>query len=407
MRLFNEPKPEYKLFDLTARDISEIEIKKSLSKNCYITDGTDNYSGFILCNKHDTQTICEVTFYPSSESGLYIPRLTFSKIKPSTGGVKDAQNPEKVRIAFDGSEEGVAEFWKMIGFLANFKDLVDLGEFKRNYKVVGIDEIVLKLKDLGEAERVKEIIEYAKRSGVQLDDLVESALHTKRKAILAQFKKMLEDEKCIAEYRAQNAAEITVQGDEAAWHHFLKKNDWLLGLNLDIRFIADFTDEVSVGNPDTSGKGNPKADLMGVSDYTVLVELKTPKTEIFTANKSKDARAGTWSFTQPFIEGFSQCLAQKFHWDKESRGKDLVKDGKVLSREQTRTVDPKTIYIVGHKEEQLPRASTEADVLVKRDTFERFRRNNRNVEIITYDELYDRADFIVNGGKDKTEVGGN
>jgi hypothetical protein len=244
-----EPKLEFKLFDLTTRDLSEIEIKKSISKNCYITDGTDYYNGFILCNKTDTQTVCEVAFYESSKSGLYIPRLTFSKTKTSTGEIKNSQNPAKVRIAFDGSEDGVEEFWKMIGFLSSFKDLVDLGEFKGNYKVVGIDEIVLKLKDLDEADRIKEIIEYASRSGVKLDDLVDTALHSKRKTALAEFKKMLDDEKCVEEYRTRNSKDISGTGSEAVWHHFLRENDWLLGLNLDIRFIADFTDEVSVGNP--------------------------------------------------------------------------------------------------------------------------------------------------------------
>jgi hypothetical protein len=33
---------------------------------------------------------------------------------------------------------------------------------------------------------------------------------------------------------------------------------------------------------------------------------------------------------------------------------------------------------------------------MKLQTFELFRRDSRNVEILTYSELYDRADFIVN-----------
>ncbi len=395
--ILHDDKPEYKLFDLTTRDISEIEIKKSVLGHCYITDGKENYSGFILSQKKDTQTICEVVFFPSSQNGLYIPRLTFSKIRPSTGEAKDSQNAEKVRIAFDGSGEGVNEFWKMIGFLSSFKELVDLGEFKSKYKVVGADEVVLHLKDLAEADRIKELVSYAQRSGVKIEDLVGTALHAKRKATLAEFRQLLDDPKYFAEYKENNKADIKGAGEEAVWHHFLKSNDWLLGVNLDIRFIADFTDEVSVGNPDTANRDNPKADLMGLSDYTVLVELKTPNTDIFTAEKTSDARAGTWSFTQPFIEGFSQCLAQKSHWDKESKGKDLVKDGEILSQEKIRTVDPKTIYIVGNKQREIPSDSMQKDVIVKRDTFERFRRNNRSVEIMTYDELYERADFIVNG----------
>jgi len=33
----------------------------------------------------------------------------------------------------------------------------------------------------------------------------------------------------------------------------------------------------------------------------------------------------------------------------------------------------------------------------KRDTFESFRRNSRNIDIVTYDELYERASVIIHG----------
>lgn len=394
---FDDGKPEYKLFDLTTRDLSELEIKRSLSRHCYITDGTDHYSGFILCKKKGVQTTCDVVFFPSSTSGLYIPRLTFSKVNTATGEVKDSKNPLKVRIAFDGSEDGVNEFWKMIGFLASFKDLVDLGEFRSRYKVVGANEVVLRLKSLEESERIRELVEYAKRSGVRIEDFADNAMQRERKEVLAQFKLMMDDTANVLAYREKHREEITTTGEEAVWHHFLKNNDWLLGMNLDIRFIADFTDEVSVGNPDTANRDNPRADLMGLADYTVLVELKTPETKLFTEKKTTAARAGTWSFSSDFVEGFSQCLAQKFDWDKESKGKNLVKDGMVIDQDKVRTVDPKVVFIVGNKETEISVASRVKSDLVKRDTFERFRRNNRNVEIITFDELYDRADFIVNG----------
>ncbi len=397
MGLTIKEKPDYKLFDITTRDLSEIEIKKSFSDNCYITDGNNNYSGFLLCNKKDTQTICDVVFFPSSKSGLYIPRLTFSKIKVSTGEEKDSQGPAKVRISFNGSDEGIDEFWKMIGFLSSFKELVDLGEFTGKYKIVGMNDVVLHLRDLTEADRIKEIVSYAQESGVKIEDLVDTALQKNRKETLTIFNKLLNEADYLSQYRENYKAEIKGAGEEAIWHHFLKENNWLLGINLDIRFIEDFTDEVSVGNPGTDNRDNPKVDLMGLSDYTVLVELKTPSTNIFTTQKTSDARAGTWSFTQAFIEGFSQCLAQKSYWDKESKGKDLVKDGEVLSQEHIRTVDPKTIYIVGDKKREMPTSSIEKNTHIKRDTFERFRRNNRNVEILTYDELYERAYFILNG----------
>src|SRR4051812_15731820 len=96
---FAEEKVEYKLFDLTKRDISEIKINKSHSSHCYITDDKEYFSGFILCDKKDTQTICDVVFFPSSMNGLYIPRLTFYKIRKKTSEVKESKNPEKVIVS--------------------------------------------------------------------------------------------------------------------------------------------------------------------------------------------------------------------------------------------------------------------------------------------------------------------
>lgn len=385
------------LFDLTTKDIADVQIKKGVSSQCYITDGANFYSGFILCNKKDTQTTCDVAFYPSSKSGLYIPRLTFSKIKLSTGEPKAALKPDKVRIAFDGSDEGIDEFWRMIGFLSSFKDLVDLGAFKSRYKIVGIEDVVIQLKDLEEAERVKELLEYARRSGVDLTDLAQSAMFKQREKILKRFKLLLDEPATIQMYESKFKTEMNGNGEEAVWHHFLKTNNWLLGLNLDIRFVQDFVDEVSTGNPDTANRNNPKVDMLGYSDYTVLVELKTPNTEIFTPKKTTHARAGTWSFSSPFIEGFSQCLAQKSAWDRESRGKDLMKDGKVINQNMIRTVDTKAVFVIGNKQKELPMESADKEIIVQRDTFERFRRSNRIVEIITYDELYNRASYVVHG----------
>lgn len=285
----------------------------------------------------------------------------------------------------------------MINFLSRFKSLVDLGGFEDKYKVANTDDIIIKLKDLPEQKRIKEIIKYATESGIELSTLAQIAILDERKKTLTIFNELLNTTGYTENYKKENG--ITKQGEEAVWHFFLKKHEWLLGLNLDIKFIQDFVDEPSVGNPNTENKGNPNPDLMGVSDYTVLVELKTSNTPFFTEKKTSEARAKTWSFTSEFIEGFSQCLSQKSEWDKNSKTKDLIKDKKILNQNIHRTADTKTIYIVGNKKKELPTDSDDVDIIIKRDTLELFRRNNRNIEIISYDELYERANFIVNGIK--------
>ena len=42
-------------------------------------------------------------------------------------------------------------------------------------------------------------------------------------------------------------------------------------------------------------------------------------------------------------------------------------------------------------------ASNELEAKIKMKTFELYRRDSRNIDIVTYDELYERAQFIVEG----------
>jgi len=59
-----------------------------------------------------------------------------------------------------------------------------------------------------------------------------------------------------------------------------------------------------------------------------------------------------------------------------------------------RTLDPKIIFIIGNRSKEFPLDKSQ-DSIVKNETFERFRRNNKHIDIITFDELYERAKYIV------------
>ena len=391
------------LFDLTKNDIKTIGIfKNPMDSNCYIAE-IDNkikiYTGFILRNGPRAQTICGVSFYPSSESGKNIPRLEFKVIKTKTGDVKESSSSDFVRIAFNytGDDgDGCDEFWEMINFLSGFKDLVDVGSFKGKYKVVDTGDYIAVFKTKTEVEQVRELSKMIQDSGLT-DSTIRKALSDKRKDSLVVFEQLLIEKVSFDKYKEKHS--IKEAGEECVWHHFLESNPWILGLSVDIRFIREFYPEVKVGIPNTVGSGSPEVDMVGIRDYTVLVELKTSETEIFTERKSNTSRANTWSFSEKFIDGVSQCLGQKFDWDKKHRTKDLINSvtEEILSQDEIRTVDPKTIFIIGNKKKQLPQDLKTQENFWKRDTFERFRRNSRNVEVITYDELYERAYFIVNG----------
>ena len=81
--------------------------------------------------------------------------------------------------------------------------------------------------------------------------------------------------------------------------------------------------------------------------------------------------------------------------DKNYAIKNFINEnGERLDKNTTLTMDPKTIFIIGTRSREFPHDKIEEHHL-KSTTFELFRRNNRNIEIITFDELFERAFHIV------------
>lgn len=382
-------------FDLINGDLSTLEIVEvNGGGNCYIRskDGYIRYDSFVLDKNTRTTILCELTFFPSSLTHRYIPRPVFRKVK--NDGTDQTCRGEAIRI--DISEGNtVQRFWKLIGFLGSFKEIVDTDSFDRKYQVLDKDYASI-LKSLGTPE-ILEFISRLIKDGKLSSENLNSIVYETRKKVLKRYLWLLRNR---TDNNGKTAYErykehYKLKGDEAVWHHFFKKNDWILGLNADIRFIADIIDEPKVGVEDSKGRRNPKADFLGISNYTTLIELKTPGTPLFKQVRGSNSRSDTWEFSSEFISGVSQCLGQKFSLDESYLYKEIVNaEGEIISKEKVFNADVKAIFIIGNRYAQFPHDNV-VDNNIKSKTFEFFRRNNRNVEIITYDELFERAYHIV------------
>ena len=398
MPLIKISDPTFKnIFNLVDEDIDQLEIREHYNKDkCLIKNkNIDNfyYNSFILDKNSKTKILCIVTFYRSSKTGKYLPRLTFKKIDLESNDREIAMT-KPIIIAFAKSEQSLI-FWKLIGFLNRFKEIVDLGDFDKSFQVVTKDTYFIEFKDKNEKQKFEELKELWKLSGLK-ENAIRSLVFENRKENIKTFYYLLKNKL----YHSKNVLDAykekyELKGDEAVWHHFLKKNDWILGLNVDIKFIRDFYDEQKVGIENSLGKGSPKSDMLGISDYTTLIELKHANTKIFTINKSSKSRSNTWDFSQDFIEGISQCLGQKFSIEKSYENKNFINDtNKRLDKNKYKTLDPKTVFIIGNRKVQFPH-TLDNDNIIKSETFERFRRNNRNLDIITFDELFERSYHLV------------
>lgn len=382
------------IFDLIERDLAEIEIKETYAQDkCIIWDLADSgkaYNCFLISQNSKSRTICEVSFHKSSQTKKYLPRLLFKRIA-SNGDLQSTRSKDKVTIKFDESEDAI-RFWKFIGFLFNYKDLVDVGEFENSFQVVSKEAYILEFTDKNELEKIQDLKELIGISDLNYNQLKTLTFENRKRNLKAFYYLLKNIRESHQKYRDKFE---TPQGEEHIWHHFLQSNDWILGLNADLRFITDFLDEQKVGIENSVGSESPKVDLLGISEFTTLIELKHTTADIFKANKSK-GRANTWDFTTDFIEGISQCLGQKNELEKSYETKVFLdSEKKRLPKDGIETIDPKALLLISNKKREFPINELDNTNILKNKTLERFRRNNRNIDVLTFDELFERAYQIV------------
>jgi PKD repeat protein len=135
---------------------------------------------------------------------------------------------------------------------------------------------------------------------------------------------------------------------------------------------------------------------IGDNYFTTFVELKTPNTELFVNSDSGKNRSGSWSLSNKLIYGVSQILEQK------ASGQIKLEKEPYNDKEEKITqkgYDSKCILVVGNLRNEIENSTDTTKIKeIKKKTFELYRRDSRNIEILTFDELYYRANYICNKG---------
>lgn len=282
------------------------------------------------------------------------------------------------------SFEKLAQFLAMLSEL----DLANLNE--RRFQLtegqgLGISaEVEKTLKTLLIQPDGQRIVEELVKSGlITSHDIVNLGY---RKQQLSVFEKLLRSSGAVEEYARENG--VRLDQPEKAWQHFFKRNEWIFGFGLDYRFLGILQDEAEVGVPDISGSNSPTTDFLAATKhFTMLVELKLPGTTLFSSRRN---RSGTWKLSTDLYDAVSQILEQKASWQVRSAINAVTRDGNIIDQ---RTVDPKALLIIGS--DTAFQAENVRDQQLKLRTFELFRRDTRNIDVVTYTELFERASFIV------------
>ncbi|SRR6266550_3516407 len=176
---------------------------------------------------------------------------------------------------------------------------------------------------------------------------------------------------------------------EPQWEDFFWKNQWIFGYGLRYQFLGLEQRQATYGGESYKGTGKQRGEFLartvGYESFTVVVEIKKPQTPIFA---EREYRSGVPSFSQDFVGGVSQAQVNSRTWDIE--GSQRLADRDLLEKRRIYTIAPLSILVIG--------SLGQLEKVHRRQAFQLFRRNIHNPEILTFDELFERAKFIAQAG---------
>jgi len=163
---------------------------------------------------------------------------------------------------------------------------------------------------------------------------------------------------------------------ENEWSKFLRKNLFLI----DPSYIHAFN-EIHL----TLGAKSRKADfgLVDIKNFLDIFEIKRPTTKLLAATEDRGNHYWHSDATKAIVQ------AEKYLYNAEKSSLALAAD---LEREagiQVSVIRPKVILLIGHTDQ--------LDTKKKRDDFRILRNSLKNIEIILYDELYEKLKILEKG----------
>ena len=211
-----------------------------------------------------------------------------------------------------------------------------------------------------------------------------------KKKQLDEFKKLLYDDEYF------NCIKQAEGGNEKVWQNFFELNPWIFGYGLNFIFSSALGEKkleqvISGFNFNDYGK---RVDALmatrGIINSLIFTEIKCHDTKLLVTRAYRD---GCWQISDELSGAVSQIqkTVQKAIKTLKTRIDLLTSDGDPTG-ESVYLYQPKSYIIIGNLNEFTTEHGINED---KFSSFELFRRNLSNPEIITYDELYNRAQYIV------------
>lgn len=329
----------------------------------------------VLRKKPEAKTYITAKFLEDTRQTFV---LTVQKFVSETG------QPYGSGFSFVGEEIG-----RFCEFLANIQSV----DFKNRAKVNISDEELRKIALTTHQAKSflsenQELFAEVLKSEVTTEDLVAVGF---RKKQLSVYSNLLHDQSYFDDLKNRKKCST-----EALWQKYFEKNPWVFGYGLGYIFLSSLDDrklEQVVQGHSIDSHGKRVDALMktkGIISNLCFVEIKTHTTALLEA---KPYRSGCWAPSKELAGAIAQVqgtVASAVE-NLSSRINPSDSEGNPTG-EEIYNYQPKSYLVIGSMGEFVSEHGVNKDKL---RSFELLRKNTCNPEIITFDELYERAKFIV------------
>jgi hypothetical protein len=296
--------------------------------------------------------------------------------------------PHEINFSFVGDE-----IRKLYNFIRNVALIPIKGPEGEKFDDKYLEEIILtKEQYLKLIEEHPDLIDEILKNDITHTDIIALGF---RKEQLTRFEKLLYD----PEYFEQQKKDLKAVGDEAVWQKFFELNTWILGYGLNFIFNSPLDgkklEQVVKGFTafDSGKRTDALLKTKGMVSSLCFGEIKTHLTPLLKQNK-EPYRSECWPASDELSGGIAQIqkTVQKSIENIKTKTSTKNESGDLIG-EELFLYHPKSFLIIGTLSQFVGDNGINED---KYSSFELLRRNLNNPEILTFDEIYERAKFILN-----------
>lgn len=380
-------------FDMSTQTLTDLEIRADSDTFYYFYDPVNRclVKNFRLDDKERVALYCEVRLIRRDDK--YSPRIRLWKRDKSKRAVKEwetgkIRGSHIIKASVD-TQGGHENFMLLMMYLVNLAE-IEVGD--KAFRMIEADdaEIVEMLRNRSR-EEVVPLIQSALGG-----PLTEKELTTLsgRKEQLAEFKRLLQDDG----YIEQLAKKDNI-GIEAVWQRFFESATWIFGYGLDFVSHSAMDDgkleRITVGNNLWTGAGKRSDAIMHTRariSTLLFCEIKRHDTELL--QKGLYREPDVYAPSTELVGGTAQLqktVRKAFRLMLDQIRSHTEPDGSPTGLDFS-TTKPRQVLVIGNLDEFRSAAGINGE---KMESFELYRKSHSDVEVITFDELYERARYII------------